>query len=79
MKEIIRRYNANGIEIRVAKYTEGRRVLFHVEHDMESVQGGEWFGENDRTRAIMAAQFLVGWIARNGYTAGTVGLGCKAV
>ena len=71
MKEIIRRYRVNGIEIRVVKYTEGGRVQFHVEHDMKGVQSGDWFGEFDRTRAIMQAQFVAGWIERNGYTADT--------
>lgn len=69
MKEVIRRYTQNGIEIRVVKYNDDGVVQFHVEHDMEQIQSGDWFGEFDRTRAIMQAQFLAGWILRNGITA----------
>lgn len=72
MKEIIRKYTVNGIEVRVAKYDEDGRVQYHVEHDMKRVQNGDWFGEFDRTRAIMQAQFVAGWIERNGIKAEAV-------
>lgn len=69
MKEVIKRYTINGIEVRVAKYTEEGSVQYHVEHDIKGVQSGDWFGEWDRTRAIMQAQFFAGWIERNGLRA----------
>ena len=69
MKETIKTYTVKGREVRVVKYTEDDRVVYHVEYDIPEYQKNcyWYYGECGKVDAIRSAQFVAGCIERDSY------------